>query len=225
MKEIQSTTLENLEVIADGLGNHFGKDCEIIIHDLRTDDPEHTILYIVNGEVSGRKIGDGPTPAVLKKIKELRKGNVDTDRVSFITRTRGGRILKSSSMFLKGKDGAYRFLFGINYDITKLVSVMDGISPLISVDDEDQGRKKEENEIPTTVNELLDELIEQSVALVGKQPAIMTKDEKIRAISYLNDAGAFLITRSGDKVASAFGISKYTLYSYIDMNKKNSKVS
>ena len=47
----------------------------------------------------------------------------------------------------------------------------------------------------------------------------MTKEDKIRAIRYLNDAGAFLITKSGDRVSKFFGISKYTLYSYVDINK------
>ena len=49
----------------------------------------------------------------------------------------------------------------------------------------------------------------------------MTKEEKTQAIRFLNDSGAFLITKSGDKVSKYFGISKYTLYSYIDVNKKN----
>ena len=48
----------------------------------------------------------------------------------------------------------------------------------------------------------------------------MNKDDKIRAIQFLNENGAFLVTKSGDKVAKYFGISKYTLYSYIDANKK-----
>ena len=48
----------------------------------------------------------------------------------------------------------------------------------------------------------------------------MNKDDKIRAIQFLNESGAFLVTKSGDKVAKYFGISKYTLYSYIDANKK-----
>lgn len=47
----------------------------------------------------------------------------------------------------------------------------------------------------------------------------MTKDEKIRAIKFLQDAGAFLITRSGDKISQFFGISKFTLYSYIEQAK------
>ena len=44
----------------------------------------------------------------------------------------------------------------------------------------------------------------------------MTKEDKIRAIQFLNKSGAFLITKSGDKISKYYGISKYTLYSYID---------
>ena len=74
-------------------------------------------------------------------------------------------------------------------------------------------------QIPLSVNDLLDNLIEQSVKLVGKTPALMTKDEKVKAIKFLQDAGAFLITKSGDKISQFFGISKFTLYSYIDQAK------
>ena len=69
--------------------------------------------------------------------------------------------------------------------------------------------------------DLLDDLIAQSVALVGKPAALMTREEKVKAIRFLNDTGAFLITKSGDKVCKHFGISKYTLYSYIDEAKSN----
>ena len=68
-------------------------------------------------------------------------------------------------------------------------------------------------------DDTLDHLIEESVALVGKPVPLMNKEDKVTAIQFLNDAGAFLITKSGDKVANYFGISKYTLYSYIDVNK------
>ena len=36
------------------------------------------------------------------------------------------------------------------------------------------------------------------------------------AVQFLSESGAFLITRSGDKVSQFLGISKYTLYSYFD---------
>ena len=70
------------------------------------------------------------------------------------------------------------------------------------------------------VNELLDELIEKSVRLVGKPVAMMNKEDKVRALHYLIDAGAMLITKSGDRISSYFGISKYTLYSYLDSGSK-----
>ena len=66
----------------------------------------------------------------------------------------------------------------------------------------------------------LDELIAQSVKIVGKPVALMTKEDKVKAIQFLNETGAFLITKSGDKVCKFFGISKYTLYSYIDEAKE-----
>ena len=59
MDNKEELTLEALVMIAHGVARHFGKDCEVCIHDLHADDLEHTICYIINGHVTGRKIGDG----------------------------------------------------------------------------------------------------------------------------------------------------------------------
>ena len=67
---------------------------------------------------------------------------------------------------------------------------------------------------PPNVNTFLDSLIRQSEKLIGKPAALMNKEEKIRAIRFISESGAFLITRSGEKVSRFFGISKFTLYSY-----------
>ena len=80
----------------------------------------------------------------------------------------------------------------------------------------------EPEQITTSVTDLLDTLIQQSISLVGKPVALMSKDEKVRAIRFLNDRGAFLITKSGPKICQVFGISKYTLYSYLDEAKQES---
>ena len=84
---------------------------------------------------------------------------------------------------------------------------------------------KEPEPIVRNVADLLDDLIEQSVQLVGTPVTLMTKDDKVRAIRYLNDTGAFLITKSGPKVCKYFGISKYTLYNYLDEAKSGSAAS
>ena len=43
-----------LKQIARDLASQFGPDCEIVIHDLKTNDPEHSIVYIENGHVTVR---------------------------------------------------------------------------------------------------------------------------------------------------------------------------
>ena len=52
---------------------------------------------------------------------------------------------------------------------------------------------------------------------------IRDREDKVRAIRFLNQNGAFLVTKSGDKIAKYFGISKYTLYSYIDTKQQEGK--
>lgn len=208
-------SLDVLTQIADGLARQFGRDCEIVIHDLSKEIIEHSIIYIQNGHVTGRKVGDGPSKIVLETIRK----NPDTqeDHIGYLTRTTDGRILKSSTMFIRDEDKSIRYILSINYDITGLLAVDRALKSLI--DTEPQSGNAQPEKIVHNVNDLLDILLEQSVALAGKPVALMNKDEKVAAIQFLNDKGAFLITKSGDKVSKYFGISKFTLYSYIEVNK------
>ena len=140
------------------------------------------------------------------------------DKLSYLTRTHDGRILKSSTIYIRDEDGSVAAIFAINYDITGLLAIEGSLRPLISTGTPESGSSEPES-IPLNVNDLLDELISQSIKLVGKPVAMMNKDDKIKAIQFLNNAGAFLITKSGDKVSKQFGISKYTLYNYMDASR------
>ena len=54
---MESNRLEMLKQIADALAAQFGPNCEVVIHDLSAQNAEHPIVYIVNGHVTGRKVG------------------------------------------------------------------------------------------------------------------------------------------------------------------------
>ncbi len=208
-------SIDVLTRIADGLAKQFGQDCEVVIHDLSQESVEHSIIYIQNGHVTGRKVGDGPSKIVLETMHK----NPDSleDHIGYLTRTADGRILKSSTMYIRNDDNKVRYILSINYDITGLLAMDRAVKALI--DTEPQTSNMQPEKIVHNVNDLLDILLEQSVALIGKPVALMTKDEKVAAISFLNEKGAFLVTKSGDKVSKYFGISKFTLYSYLDVNK------
>ena len=201
--------METLMQIAHGIAAQFGTRCEVLIPDLTNADAEHSIIHIENGHVTGRKEGDAASPVVLEQLKS---GKVPDDRLGYLTRTPDGRILKSSTIYIKDENGEPYAILSINFDISALSMIENALKELITPSDNQEKPKT----ITKNVNELLDELMRQSVELVGKPPAMMTKDEKITAMKFLSDHGAFLITKSGDKISKFFGISKYTLYSYID---------
>ena len=203
--------------MAKGLAGQFGQNCEVVIHDLRGKDLEHSIIAIENGHVTGRSIGDGPSHIVLESLKGDPK--MLQDRISYLTRTSDGRVLKSTTLFIRDDEDRVIGILGINYDISMLVSLEGSLRDFTG-----QDRLTSEPEaISRNVADLLDELLERSVSLVGKPTAMMSKDDKIRAIRFLDDNGAFLITKSGPKVCQYFGISTYTLYSYLDEIRKTSE--
>lgn len=68
------------------------------------------------------------------------------------------------------------------------------------------------------MDDLLDHLIEESVSLVGKPVALMTKEDKVKAIQFNNDSASSSpnpVTRW--QIISAFQI--YFIY-YTDVNKR-----
>ncbi|MEA4941569.1 MAG: helix-turn-helix transcriptional regulator [Oscillibacter sp.] len=205
-----------LRQIAAGIAAQFGKDCEVVVHDLSRH-PDHCIVAIENGHVSGRKVGDGASYVVLDQLTQA--DAQPEDHLCYLTRTPDGKILKSSTVYIRGAHKKVIAILSINYDVSKLMMVEDAVRSLTSV----PGPQTAEPERIVNINDLLDDLISQSVTLVGKPVALMNKDDKVKAIRFLNENGAFLVTKSGDKVAKYFGISKYTLYSYIDDSKTGGK--
>ena len=199
--------------LARGIAQQFGSNCEVVVHDLDSNDVEHSIVAIENGHVSGRRVGDGPSHIVLEALR----GDCARleDRLAYLTRSDDGKILKSSTIYIRDDDGRAIGVFAINYDITLMLAMEDALKGFTAT----QVPEREPEHISRNVADLLDELIEQSVKLVGKPVPLMNKEDKVKAIQFLNDTGAFLITKSGDKVCKLFGISKYTLYSYIDEAK------
>ena len=206
--------LEFLKRLAVAVTTQFGVNSEVVVHDISRDDTEHTIAVIENGHVSQRQTGGGASRVVLEAIQRKDDPTL-ADELGYLTKTRDGRILKSSTVYIRNDAGVIEGVISINYDITELLMAERAIASILHHSEEPVMPER----IPQNVNDLLDDLIEQSVAMIGKPVAMMTKEDKIAAIQFLYRAGAFLVTKSGDKVSKFFGISKYTLYSYIDAKK------
>ena len=178
-----ASTLQFLLTLAKGIASQFGPNCEVVVHDLATNDPERSIVAIENGHVTGRKVGDGPSHVVLEALR----GNPEQlhDHLSYLTRTKDGKILKSTTIYIRDDDGAPIGIFGINYDITLMLAMENAIKQFTATEKDE----KEPEPIARNVSDLLDELIEQSVKVVGKPVALMNKEDKVKAVQFLNATG------------------------------------
>ena len=198
--------------LAHAVAVHYGKSCEVAVHDLTDDNAaESSIIYIENGGVTGRAVGDGASGVVLE---QLSRDKETEDRIGYFTKTSDGKLLKSSTVYIRDDDGKVIAIFSINHDVTALSVASAALTEMVRPVEHPDG---EPDRITPHVEELLDELLWRSVELIGKPVAMMNKDDKMRAIRWLNSKGALLVTKSGDKISKYFGISKFTLYSYIDI--------
>ena len=94
----EASTLQFLFQLAKGIASQFGPNCEVVVHDLDSNDPESSIVAIENGQVTGRKVGDGPSHVVLETLRGDREKL--QDHLCYLTKTKDGKILKSTTCLL-----------------------------------------------------------------------------------------------------------------------------
>lgn len=203
-----------LQMLVKGLAAQFGDQCEVVLHDL-TLPYDRTIVAIENGHITGRKVGD---PGTNLGLELLRGSTEDGNKINYITQTRDGRLLRSTSLYMRNREGCIIGSLCINYDITDLTLAEKALKSLTMT-----GLQAEVKEsFVSNVNDLLDTLIQEAQERIDKPVAVMTKEDKMRMIALLDEKGAFLIKKSGEKICAYLGISKYTLYNYLDEVKKSS---
>lgn len=191
----------------DLLEAHFGTDLELVFHDL-TSEYSHTISDIRNGHVTGRKIGGTGDQRGLMVLKGML---ADGDAYNEILYTEDGKTLKCSTMFIYDDNHKAVGSICVNQDITKTVEFEHYLRQ-INCTDHHQG-----DLFIRDVNTLLDKLITEAQLEIGKHPSLMTKEDKIDFIRYLDTHGAFLISKSGPKICKTLNISRYSLYKYLDI--------
>lgn len=214
------------------LENQFGIHCEFILHDL-TKDYNHTVVDIRNGYITGRKIGDCGNNLGLEVLRGTVK---DGDRYNYVVHTRDGKILRSSTMFIKDDNDKVIGCLCINMDITETVKLEEFLKQYNSYDLKDgntetpapnpvlRGRQEEESleheVFANDIGQVLEFLISEADKIAGKPVDSLTREEKIEFVRYLDNKGAFLVTKSSDKVCEHLKISRFTLYNYLDLIRK-----
>ncbi|YCA41755.1 PAS domain-containing protein [Bacillus sp. JZ8] len=210
---ISNQELKKYIPIANLIAKTFGKDCEVVIHDLTV--PQNSVIYAVNNHVTGRTIGQ-PFDHLVKEVLLSREFH-DDYVAGYKTYTEDGKEIKSSTALIRGTDDKVVGALCINYSIKNMIHLQAFLQDFIGTDQEET--KVDTIEPVENVVEIADDLIDRIISNHNQQH--LKRKDKIKLIQFMDEKGIFLIKGSVDKVADKLGISKVTVYSYLDEIKKN----
>ncbi|MFU0789647.1 helix-turn-helix transcriptional regulator [Cerasibacillus sp. JNUCC 74] len=191
---------------ADMIVKMFGDRCEVAVHDFT--DLQHSLIHLA-GNVTGRKIGSPITDLVLN---ELTKKQEDVQDIpSYKTQSKQGKVLKSSTVFLRDDKEKIIGALCMNYDISLFIQFGGEIEQFINFQQEKQATETFFNSVHDVIHEMVDRVILDH----KKAPVEMSIDEKVDCVRILDEKGVFLIKGATEYVAQRLGVSKFTIYNYL----------
>ena len=200
--------------IADFLGDVLGSNTEILLHDLTS--YEQSIVHIINGNISNRKIGDPVTDLVLEFMATESKGNKQFIS-NYNSKTIEGRLLYSSTYFIRDDENQIVGALCLNSDYHEVKKSLSFLTSLLPnyVDDKMLSNNNIKENLSTDPQELSLNKIDAIINEFDVLPSRMTTEEKTNIIAELNDCGVFNIRGSVQEVATKLQMSEPSIYRYI----------
>ncbi len=211
-----SLILNSLIPMVETIGQTFGKNCEVVLHDFR--DPQHSIIKIVNGHVSGRSVGGPITDFALATWRRGGFGDQREDRIiNYKTKTKDGKVIKSSTVFIKDEEEKIVGCLCINYEMTfhlMFSKIMNEFCHMTELGKSEE-KLKEEETFATEIDEVFEKITKKAIEQVGKPVSLMQKNDKLRVVKIVDDNGGFIIKGAIDRLANELSVSRYTIYNYL----------
>jgi len=205
-KQATHPALASLKAIIASLTTVLGDHAEVVLHELSH--PEDSVIAI-EGNVTGRSVGAPLTDLVLRL---LRQGKVKDDLINYPSRTADGKVLRSSTIFIRDEKGEVIGCLCINFDLTRWMVAKHAIENFCLTSPLGGSRETFTQDVETMLRSNIPEAIEQG----GIPVALMKKQDKLRVVKGLDERGVFLIKGAVDRVARALDVSRYTVYNYLD---------
>lgn len=199
----------------EGLQKFLGDKCEIVIHDYRNG-YDHSIVYAFNSELSGREVGGPPQSGMItqfgKDIEPLK------DSIVSFAAGQKDQFYKKCTTLISDENNKIVGSVCLNLDISGFLLAQNAIQGLIQYPPQEPAGPLPDNDsiLTKNVDEILAHYIRQAETMAGKPMALMSKEEKIRALDFLDQKGVFKISKTSVQLCESFQISKYTLYNYLE---------
>ena len=206
--------LEAIRQIMPGLAKSLGPDCELALHDFQ--DVSASLAAIEN-PVTGRSPGAPLTDLVLRI---LRHNDNPPDLINYQTQTSDGRILRSSTIFIRDGHGNVVGCLCINRDITHWILARNVLEDFCRTHPLNGPESRSQETFVEDVKDVLQGAINEILTQERKPVKLMDKADKVRVVHALDTRGIFLIKGAVEEVASALNVSRYTIYNYLEEGRR-----
>lgn len=196
--------------IANMIVKTFGKNCEVVLHDLTQ--PKNSVVYAANGDVTGRKVGQSFDHLI--KMVLLNKDFKDDYVVNYFFETEDGKKIKSSSALIRDEKDEVIGMLCLNYDLTLSHLLQEELQDFLGAPTGQETKESEKYVLDQDIVSILDNLIEKIFENTNIEK--LTRKDSLEIIKFMDEKGIFLVKGSIDKVAKYMGVSKVTIYSYLD---------
>lgn len=215
--------LSVLQATVQMLGTVLGRNTEIVLHDLTR--PEHSVIAIANGHVSGRRVGSpvlaGPREdqgfnAVLQAMREP-GSHAPVVVGNYPTLGRDGKTLRSATAVFRDARGEPFASLCVNTDLSGITAAQACLEQLLAAP---MAPPPEPADSQPDLEQLMAQIIDTALADARSQGRKFGKAQKIEAVRQMHDGGLFIVKGAVEKAATALEVTRYTIYNYLEEIRK-----
>jgi predicted transcriptional regulator YheO len=198
--------LARYETTAEAIALVFGSSCEVVVHSL--ENMAHSVVKIVNDQVTGRSPGSPITDIGLEMLKKSIETKEDIVGPYF-SKTKASKPLKSVTMLIRNSKGIPIGLMCINIDLSVPINIF--LKEFMPSNEYPQSDEIFAPDVGSLVTQAVTKEFETVSRITGVSPT-----EKNRKIVYnLEQQGVFDIKGAVELVAGELGVTRHTIYKYL----------
>lgn len=210
--------LSTLKAAIAAIGSVAGRNMEILLHDL--DQPEQSVVAIVNGHLSGRAVGS-PILAAPEQdqgfqalMRAAHTPGCEPVVLPDYPTTLKGRSLRSATAILRDSEGHPFASLCVNVDHSGLDAALEFLRQLQPLGADQVLSTPLPADDPADMSVLIAEIIANALQSCGH--GRMNKQAKVEAVRVMQERGLFIVKGGVEKAAAALGVTRYTVYNYLE---------
>lgn len=213
-KDEKERLIREMSAVMDALASVTGQHLEMVLHDLTR--PASSVVKIINGHISGRAPGSALQSAPENDLGFLGLLEQDDGGTNpqvfrdYRTTSARGAALRSSTVMFRDKNQKPLVSLCFNADYAAVETARTLLGQLLPAD-----------RPPEKISSLeirMNEIIHAAMPPAGIQGA--SKKEKTEIVRIMQEKGLFIVRGGVEKAAKALGVTRYTIYNYLDEIKK-----